>query len=120
LSNLIKTEYNWKEAYTLVVDALVNGDVDVTKQLQSDIGRIAVSKFLDDKAYGETSANQLATMFFDLSGGVTYRCFLNIDPEKVEKLMLRLMEIKLAIGIVFDYDSACEAFTDWQEGAHDT
>ena len=121
LMTLVTVEYNWDEAYKQVVNLLDDqGDFDTNKRVQEDAGRIQLSKFLNYRSYGDTSANQLATLFFDIGKGITYDCFLRLDHSEKESFMLRLMEIKLAIGMVYDYDRADMAFIDWKEGNHDT
>lgn len=116
-----KTEYNWDEAYKQVINLLEHEcDFDTTKRVQEDAGKIQVSKFLDYRAYGDSSANQLATLFFDLGKGMTYNCFLRLDDSEKEGFMLRLMEIKLAISLVHSYERAADAFEDWKVGDHDT
>lgn len=121
LMTLVIVEYNWDEAYKEVIDLLDDqGDFDTNKRVQEDAGRIQLSKFLNYRAYGDTSATQLATLFFDLGKGITYDCFLRLDDSEKESFMLRLMEIKLAIGLVYSDVRANIAFEDWKVGNHDT
>ena len=121
LMTLVTVEYHWDEAYKQVINLLDDqGDFDTNKRVQEHAGRIQVSKFLNYRAYGDTSVNQLATLFFDHGKGITYDCFLRLDDSEKESFMLMLMEIKLAIALVHSDERATDAFEDWKEGRHDT
>ena len=115
-----KTEYDWKAAYTFVVNRLEDGEVTTDKTIRVVSGMLTVSKYLNDKDYDGISDNQLATVFFDRCDCLTYGKFKNLEPKKQESLMIELMEIKFAMALVYDYDRADRAFEDWKEGQHDT
>ena len=120
MSAFTKTEYDWKAAYAFVVTRLEEGDYSVYKTIQEVSGILTISKYTNDKDYGGTSDNQLATVFFDNTNCLTYSKFTTLDPEEQEGLMVTLMKIKFAMALVYDYDRADRAFEDWKEGNHDT
>ena len=120
MSAFTKTEYDWKAAYAFVVKRLEEGDYSVDKTIRELSGMLTVSKYHNDKDYGGTSDNQLATVFFDNTNCLTYSKFITLDPEEQEVLMVTLMKIKFAMALVYDYDKADMAFIDWKEGNHDT
>ena len=115
-----KTEYDWKAAYAFVVKRLEEGDFSVDKTIRELSGMLTVSKYHNGKDYGNTSDNQLATVFFDNTNCLTYSKFITLEPKEQEELMVRLMKIKFAMALVYDYDRADRAFEDWKEGNHDT
>lgn len=115
-----KTEYDWEAAYTFVVNKLEEGELTVDRTIRELSGMLTVSKYHNDKDYGSTSSNQLATVFFDKTNCLTYSKFTSLDPEEQEGLMVRLMKIKFAMALVYDYDKADKAFIDWKDGEHDT
>jgi len=123
MNKFTKTEYDWSAAYTFVVNKLEEGEFSIDKTIREVSGMLTVSKYLNDKDfYGEqgTSDCQLATVFFDNVNGLTYSRFTTLEPKEQEELILRLMKIKLAMALVYDYDRADRAFIDWKEGEHDT
>ena len=121
MNKFTKTEYDWSAAYTFVVDKLEAGDMSMDKTIRELAGCSAVSKFLNDQAYGDTTDNhQLATLFFDRAGGLIFSRFENADGSEQEKLMIRLMQIKFAMSLIYGFDRADAAFIMWQEGEHDT
>ena len=115
-----KTEYDWKAAYIFVVNKLEEGEFAVDKTIREMSGMLTVSKYLNDKDYGGTSDNQLATVFFDQTNCLTFSRFQQVEPKEQERLMIKLMKIKFAMALVYDYDKADKAFLDWKEGQHDT
>ena len=115
-----KTEYDWQAAYKFVVNKLEEQEFSTDKTIRELSGMLSVSKYLNDKDYGNTSDNQLATVFFDRTNCLTYSKFTSLDPEEQESLMITLMKIKFAMALVYDYDKADRAFLDWKEGHHDT
>ena len=115
-----KTEYDWKAAYIFVVNKLEEGELSTDKTIRELAGMLTVSKYLNDKDYDGTSDNQLATVFFDKADMLTFSYFKEVEPKEQEKLMIKLMKIKAAMALVYDYDRADRAFIDWKEGQHDT
>ena len=120
MNKFTKTEYDWSAAYTFVVNKLEDGELAMDKTIRELAGCFAISKFLNDQAYGDTTVNQLATIFFDKAGGLIFSMFESIDKSKQEKLMIRLMQIKLAMALIYGFDRADKAFIAWKEGEHDT
>jgi hypothetical protein len=62
----------------------------------------------------------LATIFFDQAGGLISSRFENADNSEQERLMIKLMQIKFAMALIYGFDRADKAFIDWQDGEHDT
>ena len=120
MNKFTKTEYDWSAAYTFVVDKLEEGEMYMDKTIRELAGCFAVSNFLNDQAYGDTTDNQLATLFFDQAGGLLFSRFQEVEPKEQEKLMIKLMQIKFAIALIYDFNRADKAFIMWQEGEHDT
>ena len=120
MNKFTKTEYDWSAAYTFVVNKLEEGEFAMDKTIRELAGCFAVSKFTNDQAYGDTSDNQLATIFFDRAGGLMFSRFENANGEEQERLMIKLMQIKFAMALVYGFDRADKAFIMWQEGEHDT
>lgn len=115
-----KTEYDWQAAYIFVVNKLEDGDINTDKSIRSLSGMLAVSKFHNDQAYGDTTDNQLATVFFDKCDCLTFSRFKEVEPKEQERLMIKLMEIKFALALVYSFGRADKAFIMWKEGEHDT
>lgn len=115
-----KTEYDWKAAYIFVVNKLEEGDLDTDKSIRSLSGMLAVSNFHNDQAYGDTTDNQLATVFFDRCDCLTFSRFQSLEGKEQEELMIKLMEIKFAMALIYGFDRADKAFIMWREGEHDT
>lgn len=115
-----KTEYDWSAAYTFVVNKLEEGDLDTGKNIKSLSGSLAVSKFFNDQAYGDTTDNQLATVFFDKTDCLTFSRFQKVEPKEQERLMIKLTEIKFAMALIYGFDRADKCFIMWREGEHDT
>ena len=115
-----KTEYDWKAAYIFVVNKLSDSDMATDKTIRELTGMLIVSKFQNDTDYDGTSDNQLATVFFDRADMLTYSYFKSQEPKKQEELMIKLMEIKFAMALVYSFDRADKAFIMWREGDHDT
>ena len=115
-----KTQYDWKEAYIFVVHKLEDGEFAMDKTIRELAGCFAVSNYLNDQAYGDTTDNQLATLFFDRAGGLTFSWFESLAGEEQEKQMIMLMQIKFAMALVYGYDRADKCFLMWKEGEHDT
>lgn len=120
MNKFTKTEYDWSAAYTFVVNKLEEGEFAMDKTIRELAGCFAVSKFLNDQAYGDTTENQLATLFFDQAGGLTFSRFESLAGKEQEKLMIKLMQIKFAIALIYSFDRADKCFLMWQEGEHDT
>ena len=120
MSAFTKTEYDWEAAYTFVVKKLKEGEFSIDKTIREVSGMLTVSKYLNDKDYGGTSDNQLATVFFDNANCLTYSKFKSLEPKKQEELMVTLMKIKFAMALVYGFDRADLAFEDWKVGNHDT
>lgn len=120
MNKFTKTEYDWSAAYTFVVNKLEEGELAMDKTIRELAGCSAVSKFLNDQAYGDTTDNQLATLFFDRAGGLIFSRFESLAGKEQEKLMIKLMQIKFAMALIYSFDRADKAFIDWQEGEHDT
>jgi hypothetical protein len=120
MNKFTKTEYDWSAAYTFVVNKLEEGELAMDKTIRELAGCFAVSKFSNDQAYGDTSDNQLATIFFDQAGGLISSRFENADNSEQERLMIKLMQIKFAMALIYGFDRADKAFIDWQDGEHDT
>ena len=120
MNKFTKTEYDWSAAYTFVVNKLEEGEFAMDKTIRELAGCSAVSKFLNDQAYGNTTDIQLATLFFDRCDCLTFSRFKEVEPKEQERLTIKLMQVKFAMALIYGFDRADKAFIDWQDGNHDT
>lgn len=117
MNRFTKTEYDWKAAYTHVVNKLKDGHTNTDEVVTSLAGRLSVNAFIEGD---EPCDIGLATIFFDRSDCLTYSKFTTLEAWQQEELMVTLMQIKFAISLVWGYDKADKCFLMWQEGEHDT
>lgn len=126
MSNFITKTFDWGAAMQKVSDQIEEGNSVVQKRIEQHIGMLIFRQHRYGRDYD--GVNALATTFFDMNG-FTFSYFskneelsddLNLDTISQEKYMLRLMEMRYAMKVVYSGPTATEAFHYWTVGDHDT
>ena len=124
MSSLVTKTFDWKAASQRISDELEEGTKKVQDRVEKHIGMLVFRQYQYGKVYD--GPNALATTFFDMDG-LTFSIFSNRDEMYAgeefitqEQYMLRLMELKYAMKVVYSDATAQEAFECYSIGDHDT
>lgn len=125
MTEFITKTFDWKAASQRISDELIDGNKEIQTRVEKHIGMLVFRQHQYGKVYD--GPNALATTFFDMDG-ITFSRFSKSDSLYVgfgesisqEEYMLRLMELKYAMKVVYSDATAQEAFECYSVGDHDT